>query len=65
MGAGSIILPGVAIGENAVIGAGSLVTKDIPANVVAVGSPCRVVRPIGEEDKRAYDHGRPVPPEFL
>lgn len=65
VGAGSIILPGVAIGENAVIGAGSLVTKDIPAGVLAVGSPCRVVRPIGEEDKRAYDHGRPVPPEFL
>lgn len=65
IGAGSIILPGVTIGENAVIGAGSLVTKDIPADVLAVGSPCRVVRPIGEEDRLAYDHGRPVPPEFL
>ena len=65
IGAGSIILPGVTIGENAVIGAGSLVTKDIPAGVLAVGSPCRVVRPIGEEDRLAYDHGRPVPPEFL
>lgn len=65
IGAGSIILPGVSIGENAVIGAGSIVTKDIPAGVLAVGSPCRVVRPIGEEDRLAYDHGRPVPPEFL
>ena len=65
IGAGSIILPGVTIGENAVIGAGSIVTKDIPAGVLAVGSPCRVVRPIGEEDRPAYDHGRPVPPEFL
>ncbi|MCI6958784.1 MAG: sugar O-acetyltransferase [Oscillospiraceae bacterium] len=65
IGAGSIILPGVTIGENAVIGAGSIVTKDIPAGVLAVGSPCRVVRPIGEEDRLAYDHGRPVPPEFL
>ena len=65
VGAGSIILPGVSIGENAVIGAGSIVTKDVPAGVLAVGSPCRVVRPIGEEDRLAYDHGRPVPPEFL
>lgn len=65
IGAGSIILPGVTIGENAVIGAGSIVTKDIPAGVLAVGSPCRVVRPIGEEDRPVYDHGRPVPPEFL
>lgn len=65
IGAGSIILPGVTIGENAVIGAGSIVTKDVPAGVLAVGSPCRVVRPIGEEDRLAYDHGRPVPPEFL
>lgn len=65
IGAGSIILPGVTIGENAVIGAGSIVTKDVPAGVLAVGSPCRVVRPIGEEDRQAYDHGRPVPLEFL
>lgn len=65
IGAGATILPGVTIGENTVIGAGSLVTKDIPANVLALGSPCRVVRPIGEADRRAYDHGRPVPPELL
>ncbi|MEN8446982.1 MAG: sugar O-acetyltransferase, partial [Cyanobacteria bacterium J06555_13] len=39
-----IILPGVTIGENAVIGAGSLVSKSIPANVVAFGNPCRVIR---------------------
>lgn len=51
IGAGAIILPGVTIGDNTVIGAGSVVTKDIPANVVAVGNPCRVMRPIGEKDK--------------
>ena len=39
------------VGENTVIGAGSVVTKDLPANVVAVGSPCRVLREIGERDK--------------
>ena len=46
-----MILPGVTVGENTVIGAGSVVTKDLPANVVAVGSPCRVLREIGERDK--------------
>ena len=58
IGASCTILPGVTIGENSVIGAGSVVTKDIPANVVAVGTPCRVLRPIGERDKEFYfrDH---------
>lgn len=54
IGAGAVILPGVTIGENSVIGAGSIVTKDIPANVVAVGNPCRVLREIGEHDKMYY-----------
>ena len=44
IGGGAIILPGVTIGNNVVIGAGSIVTKSIPDNVIAVGSPCRVVR---------------------
>ena len=44
LGAGVIVLPGVTIGDNTVIGAGSVVTKDIPSNVVAVGNPCRVLR---------------------
>ena len=46
IGANVVVLPGVTIGGGAVIGAGSVVTKDIPANVVAVGNPCRVVRDI-------------------
>jgi maltose O-acetyltransferase len=46
IGGGSIMLPGVAIGDRAVIGAGSVVTKDIPAGVVAAGNPCRVLRPL-------------------
>lgn len=54
IGAGAVILPGIRIGENSVIGAGSIVTKDIPANVVAVGNPCRVLRPIGEHDRKYY-----------
>lgn len=54
IGANSVVLPGVSIGENTVIGAGSVVTKDIPANVVAVGNPCRVLREINEHDKEFY-----------
>ena len=54
LGAGVIVMPGVTIGDNTVIGAGSVVTKDIPSNVVAVGNPCRVLRPIGERDKEYY-----------
>ncbi|MBP3697457.1 MAG: sugar O-acetyltransferase [Clostridia bacterium] len=54
IGAGALIMPGVTIGDNTVIGAGSVVTKDIPANVVAVGNPCRVLREIGERDREFY-----------
>lgn len=53
-GAGVIVLPGITIGDNSVIGAGSVVTKDIPENVVAVGNPCRVLREIGEKDRKYY-----------
>lgn len=54
LGAGVIVLPGITIGDNSVIGAGSIVTKDIPANVVAVGNPCRVLREINEHDRKFY-----------
>lgn len=54
IGAGAVILPGVTIGDNSVIGGGSVVTKDVPANMVAVGNPCRVLRPIGEHDREYY-----------
>lgn len=45
------VLQGVTIGDNTIIGAGSIVTKDIPDNVIAVGNPCKVIRKITEEDK--------------
>ena len=54
IGAGVIIVPGVRIGKNTVIGGGSVVTKDIPDNVVAVGNPCRVLREVGEHDKKYF-----------
>ena len=50
LGGGVIVLPGVSIGDGTVIGAGSIVTRDIPANVVAVGNSCRVLRPINGSD---------------
>lgn len=60
IGANAVILPGVRIGDNSVIGAGSVVTKDIPANVVAVGNPCRVLREISERDKKYYYKDREI-----
>ncbi len=60
LGAGVIVLPGVTIGDNTVIGAGSVVTKDIPANVVAVGNPCKVLREISEHDNEYYYKERKI-----
>ncbi|MGN0522037.1 MAG: sugar O-acetyltransferase [Eubacterium sp.] len=60
IGAGAVILPGVTIGDNSVIGAGSIVTKDIPENVVAVGNPCRILREIGERDREYYYKDRKI-----
>lgn len=54
IGAGVNVLPGVTIGDNSVIGAGAVVTKDIPSNVVAVGNPARVLREISEKDEIYY-----------
>ena len=48
------VLPGVTIGSNTVIGAGSVVNFDIPSGVIAAGNPCRVIREITEEDSRRY-----------
>ena len=65
LGAGVIVLPGVSIGDNSVIGAGSVVTKDIPANVVAYGNPCKVVRPISEKDREVYFRDKKIDPALL
>jgi maltose O-acetyltransferase len=48
VGGGAIILPGVRIGSRAVVGAGSVVTRDVPDGVFAAGNPCRVIRTVGE-----------------
>ena len=54
IGGSVVVCPGVTIGDNTVIGAGSVVTKDIPAGVVAAGNPCRVIRVITEEEKQYW-----------
>ena len=65
IGAGSVILPGVTVGDGSVIGAGSVVTKDIPSGVVAVGNPCRVLRKIGDRYREYYYKDLRIPPEKI
>lgn len=60
LGAGAIVMPGVTIGDNVVVGAGSVVTRDLPSDVVAVGNPCRVLRPVGERDRVYYFKDRKI-----
>lgn len=60
LGAGVIVLPGVTIGDGTTIGAGSVVTHDIPPEVLALGVPCRVVREIGEHDRKYYSRNRRI-----
>ncbi|HEY5978314.1 MAG TPA: sugar O-acetyltransferase [Microlunatus sp.] len=60
VGSGVQIMPGTTIGDNTVIGAGSVVTRDIPSDVVAVGAPCRVVREIGDHDRTFYWRDRMI-----
>jgi maltose O-acetyltransferase len=54
IGGNVVINPGITIGDNSVIGAGSIVTRNIPDNVIAFGNPCRIVRNITEDDKSYY-----------
>jgi len=65
LGTGVIVLPGVTIGDNVVVGAGSIVTKDLPDNVVAVGNPCRVLRQISDHDRQYYFKNRRIDPKLL
>ena len=61
IGANTVVMPGVKIGDDTVIGAGSVVTKDIPSGVVACGNPCRVMRAVGNKDKEYYFKDFKVP----
>lgn len=48
IGMNSVVMPGVSIGDNSVIGAGSVVTRPVPSGVIAYGNPCRMIRPVGK-----------------
>ena len=65
IGAGVIVLPGVTIGDNTVVGAGSVVTHDLPAGVVAAGNPCRVMREVSDRDREYYFKDRKINPALL
>ncbi|HJC73157.1 MAG TPA: sugar O-acetyltransferase [Candidatus Ruthenibacterium merdavium] len=65
LGAGVIVLPGITIGDNTVVGAGSVVTRDLPSGVVAAGNPCRVLREIGERDRLYYWRDKRILPQTL
>ena len=65
LGAGVIVLPGITIGDNTVVGAGSVVTRDMPSGVVAAGNPCRVLREIGERDRLYYWRDKRILPQTL
>ena len=54
IGTNVFVLPGVTIGNNAIIGAGSVVNKNIPDGVIAAGNPCKVIRKINDSDKKKY-----------
>lgn len=58
-------MPGITIGDNVVVGAGSVVTKDLPDNVVAVGNPCKILREVNEHDKEYYFKDRKIPNELI
>lgn len=65
LGAGAIILPGITVGDNSIVGAGSVVTHDVEENTIVVGNPARVLRKITAEDNRYYDHGKEIPQEII
>lgn len=65
IGAGAVILPGITIGDHVVVGAGSVVTKDLPSRVVAVGNPCKVLREVNEQDEIYYFKNKKIEEDVL
>jgi maltose O-acetyltransferase len=60
IGGGAIVCPGVTVGSNTTIGAGSVVVRDVPANVIAAGNPCRVIRELADDLHSGADSSRSV-----
>ncbi|MCI9243400.1 MAG: sugar O-acetyltransferase [Lawsonibacter sp.] len=65
LGAGVVVVPGVTIGDNVVVGAGSVVTRDLPDNVVAVGNPCKILREADGRDREYYFQNQTIDPSLL
>ena len=65
LGANVVVVPGVTIGDNVVVGAGSVVTHDLPNNVVAVGNPCHILREVNDRDREYYFKDRRIDPAAL
>ncbi len=65
LGAGVIVLPGVTIGDNSIIAAGSVVTHNVAPNVIVAGTPAKVLRQITEEDNQIYDGKIPIPEDII
>ena len=65
LGAGVIVLPGVTIGDNSIVAAGSVVTHDVASNVIVAGTPAKVLRQITERDNQVYDREVPIPREII
>ena len=65
LGAGVTVLPGVTIGDNSIVAAGSVVTHNVASNVIVAGTPAKVLRQITEEDNQVYDGKKPIPEEII
>ena len=65
LGANVTVLPGVTIGDNSIVGAGSIVTRDVPDNVIVVGNPAKVLRKITPDDDIYFDKGKKIPKEIV
>lgn len=65
IGGAAVILPGVTIGDNSIIGAGSVVTKDIEPNCIVVGNPAKILRKITPDDDIYFDKGKKIPKEIV
>ena len=59
-----VVVPGVTIGDNVVVGAGSVVTHDLPGNVIAVGNPCKILREVNDHDREYYFRDRKIDPKL-
>lgn len=65
LGSGATILPGITIGDNAIVGAGSVVTKDVAANSIVAGNPAKLIRMITEDDDYTYEKGKKISQAIL